>query len=431
MNKKTYSLHNAYGPDTIVPFDEELGRRRQDEALSALRQMVHRFSNFEQPVLRLAPPLNTLWLEDAAFEPLLYARIDPAAALGTHEFFFRFQREDGLLPCMLGSSTTDKTSPAYGRFGMIQQNVPLARTSWELAKLTRNEAFLAKAYEACTRFDDWVRRYRNTRGTGLVEMFCMFDLGQDNSPRCTGIGMPGGCPDGNAAICPPGPNLPVLAPDMSAVVYGARCALADMAEALDKPTEARQWRERAAELRSLIVKYCQDPEDGFFYDVSPKNRFLRFRGTQLFPIVQEHVLTQEEFEPVWHRYLRNPHEFWTPYPFTSFSVSDPNFDRKLLPNSWGGPANCNLALRSLLWMEHYGKTAELRVVMERWLHIFLRYGFYWQVNPWTGDPSVAIPDIAFFTGGDSMVNNTVCWLAYLEFASRLELLPYRIEETHP
>ena len=34
MNAKTYSLHNAYGPDTIVPFDEELGRRRQDEALS-------------------------------------------------------------------------------------------------------------------------------------------------------------------------------------------------------------------------------------------------------------------------------------------------------------------------------------------------------------------------------------------------------------
>ncbi len=28
-------------------------------------------------------------------------------------------------------------------------------------------------------------------------------------------------------------------------------------------------------------------------------------------------------------------------------------------------------------------------------------------------------------------NNTVCWLAHLEFASRLELLPYRIEETHP
>ena len=82
MNKKTYSLHNAYGPDTIVPFDEELGLRRRDEALSKLREMVHRFSNYEHPVLRLAPALNTLWLENAAFESLLYSRIDPDVALG-------------------------------------------------------------------------------------------------------------------------------------------------------------------------------------------------------------------------------------------------------------------------------------------------------------------------------------------------------------
>jgi hypothetical protein len=316
MHKKTYSRHNAYGPDSTVSFDEAQGLRRREEALSGLEQMVHRFSNYEHPVLRLAPALNTLWLENAAFESLLYARIDPAVALGTHEFFFRFQREDGLLPCILGSSIADKTSPAYGRFGMIQQNVPLARTSLELAKLTRNEEFLAKAYAACSRFDDWVRRYRDTRGTGMVEMFCMFDLGQDNSPRCTGIGMPGPCRDGDATKCPAGPNLPVLAPDLSAVVYGARCALAEMADALD-----------------------------------------------------------------------------------------------------------NLALRALLWMEHYGKSAELRILMERWMHIHLQHGFYWQVNPWTGDPSVAIPDIAFFTGGKALMDVNVCYLAWLEFTRRLGLLP--------
>lgn len=423
MNAKTYSLHNAYGPDTIVPFDEELGRRRQDEALSGLRQLVYRFPNFEKPVLRLTPPLNTLWLENAAFESLLYARIDPEVALGTHEFFFRFQREDGLLPCMLGAAFDDQSGPARGWFGMIQQNVPIARTSLELARLTRNEEFLAKAYAACSGFDDWVRRYRDTRGTGMVEMFCMFDLGQDNSPRCTGIGMPGPCRDGDATKCPSGPNLPILAPDLSAVVYGARCALAEMAEALDKPAEARVWRERAESLRLLIIKHCQDPEDGFFYDVNPKGHFMRFRGTQLFPLAQEHVLTQQEFELIWCRYLHNPHEYWTPYPFTCFSVSDPHFDRKLLPNSWGGPANCNIALRALLWMEHYGKTAELRILMERWMHIHLQHGFYWQVNPWTGDPSVAIPDIAFFTGGKALMDANVCYLVWQEFTRRLGLLP--------
>ena len=30
---------------------------------------------------------------------------------------------------------------------------------------TRREDFLSRAYAACTRFDEWVRRYRDTRGT--------------------------------------------------------------------------------------------------------------------------------------------------------------------------------------------------------------------------------------------------------------------------
>jgi hypothetical protein len=90
-------------------------------------------------------------------------------------------------------------------------------------------------------------------------MFCTYDLGQDNSPRCTKIGMPNGCPKGNASNCPRFENLPVLAPDLSAVIYGARMALADMAEALDQSAEYRIWRERALTLRALIIKHCQDP----------------------------------------------------------------------------------------------------------------------------------------------------------------------------
>lgn len=404
-----------------LKWDAKKGTRRFDEALAGLRGLVYRFPNLELPVLRLTPPLKMLWLENAAWESLLYARHDPEVALGTHELFFRFQREDGLLPCITGSRGPDGVAQALG-FGQIQQNVPIARTAWELAKLTGKEDFLARAYAACVRFDDWVRTYRDTRKTGLVEMFCTYDMGQDNSPRCTHIGMPGGCPNDDAAQCPRFENLPVLAPDLSAVVYGGRCALSEMAEALGKHDEATIWTERAEILRSLILKHCQDQDDGFFYDVDPRGRHLHFRGTQLFPLVQEHVLNQSEFEQVWCRYLRNPHEFWTPYPFASYSVSDPNFDRKYLGNSWGGPANCNIALRALLWMEHYGKQDDLRTLMERWVSIHLQYGCYWQVNPWTGDPSMDYGELGWFTGDQPMMNGNVCFLVYTEFVRRLGLV---------
>jgi hypothetical protein len=43
------------------------------------------------------------------------------------------------------------------------------------------------AYRACSAWDDWLMTYRNTRGTGLIEGFCTYDTGHDNSPRWQGI----------------------------------------------------------------------------------------------------------------------------------------------------------------------------------------------------------------------------------------------------
>jgi hypothetical protein len=110
-------------------WDSATGKTRQAEALAGLGRLVHRFPNFDQPALTLKPRLKMMWLENVAFESLLHARIDPDVALGTHDCFFRFQREDGLFPCILGATAKEPQGSAFGRFGMIQQNVPLARTA--------------------------------------------------------------------------------------------------------------------------------------------------------------------------------------------------------------------------------------------------------------------------------------------------------------
>ncbi len=84
--------------------------------------------------------------------------------------------------------------------------VPIAATAWELAGITGDDVFLVRAYAACARWDEWLRRHRDTRGTGLCEMFCEYDTGHDNSPRCKG--MPHACPGQDAAVCPDAPGLP-------------------------------------------------------------------------------------------------------------------------------------------------------------------------------------------------------------------------------
>jgi Mannosylglycerate hydrolase MGH1-like glycoside hydrolase domain len=65
----------------------------------------------------------------------------------------------------------------------IQMVIPIAATAWDLHRRNPTAAFLEKAYRACSRWDEWLMRYRNTRRTGLCEAFCTYDTAHFNSPR--------------------------------------------------------------------------------------------------------------------------------------------------------------------------------------------------------------------------------------------------------
>ena len=107
--------------------------------------------------------------------------------------------------------------------------VPIAATAWELAQSTGDDELLVTAYRACSRWDAWLRKYRNTRDTGLVEGFCTYDTGHDNSPRWKNV--PNRCPDADARKFPAGVGVPRLCPDLSATVYGGRVSLDQQAAA--------------------------------------------------------------------------------------------------------------------------------------------------------------------------------------------------------
>ena len=98
-----------------------------------------------------------------------------------------------------------------------------------------------------------------TLGTGLIELFCEFDTGHDNSRRLAGL--PKGCVDR----------------------YGK------------------------------------------------KRKFLSILISNLF---QEHLLDQDMADSIYERHMKNPREFWTPYPFPSMAISDPASVQDLEGNSW-------------------------------------------------------------------------------------------------
>src|SRR5215469_9615807 len=362
-------------PRILFETSDRKYQQTYSNALSTLSGNVKELAEYADPVLIEGSVYGGIWLECAPHEGLVYSLIRPDVARANHLAFFTRQREDGQIPCWLRTNTTG--------FGQIQMAVPIAATAWELAQQTGDHELLDKAYASCVRWDAWLRRYRDTRGMGLCEGFCTWDTGHDNSPRWSGI--PNRCPNADARKCPPLAGLPRLCPDLSATVYGGRLALAEMAGALGKNTEADRWRTDAEKIRSAIVQKLYAPEDAAFYDVDAQNRFVGIRSDVISRVLGEHVVDRVLFETIYARQIHNSDAFWAPYPLPSVALNDPAFVRPIPPNSWGGASQTLTALRAPRWMEHYGKSADLAHLMQQWVEAIAREGkFLQQMDPLTG-----------------------------------------------
>ena len=394
-----------------------------DAAVRVLARNIRLLPAYEHPVLWEGSTYEGVWQECGPHEGLVYATLSPyilpeagadpkVAARNNHMAFFALQRPDGQLPAYVRRDSVG--------FGQIQMVVPIAATAWELAQLLGDEELLATAYTACKGWDGWLRQYRDTRKTGLVEGFCTYDTGMDNSPRWAG--MPNGCPDSDARRCPPTASLPRLCPDLSATTYGGRVALARMAAALGKADEAARWQADAEHIRQLIIEKLYSPEDAAFYDLDAQNQYVRVRSVVITRVLGEQVLKLSDrrdkaiFESIWNNQLHNREAFWTPYPFPSIALSDPAFVRPIRRNSWGGASQALTALRATRWMPHYGKQAELNRLMQQWCEAIVRDGdFHQQMDPVTGKFTQPDP------GGYSPAA-----LVFLDFARRLGVAQKRV-----
>ena len=346
-----------------------------DKALSILAANVQILPHVDAPVLIEGSEYAGIWQEDGPHEGMLYRHFRPDVARNSHLTFFDLQRPDGQLPA--------SNKRAQTGFGQIQMVVPISATAWELADATGDHELLERAYAACSRWDAWLMRYRNARGTGLVEGFCTYDTGMDHCPRWAGI--PPQCPDADAKRYPPIPTLPRLCPDLSATVYGGRVALAAMADALGKRSEAEMWKEKAASIQRSILERLYFAEDAAFYDLDAENHLVRVRSDIQTRICGEHVIDQKTFDAMWDRQLGNPQAYWAPFPFPSVALDDPTFVRPIPRNNWGGAAQALTAMRAGRWMEHYGRAAEYAHLMEQWCVALQRDGaFRQQLDPLTG-----------------------------------------------
>jgi len=319
------------------------------------------------------------WLESTGtINAEILSRFGPAAAQATFEQFARYQREDGLLPY--------KITGAGPVFKQIQLVTPPARSVWNHYKTNgRDRAFLRRMYASLARYDEWLARHRDTRGTGGVEAFCAFDTGHDLSPRFWHVpDTP--FEDDPARYDPNSPTLPFVAPDLTASVYCGRVYLAKMADELGLPDAAPQWRTKAEETLGSLMKTCYHEDDGFFYDVDANGAFNVIQSDVLLRVVASEVGDGAYFASALRRYLLNSRKFFSKYPLTSIAMDDPRFDPSSAYNTWAGAVNFLSLIRAPHAFEKHGRHVELTWILQPIVSAMARMKRFGQcLSPWTGE----------------------------------------------
>ena len=319
------------------------------------------------------------WLESTGtINTEILARFCPEAAGATFEQFALLQREDGLLPYKVTSN-----GPV---FKQIQLVTPPARSVWTHYRLNgRDRAFLWQMYTALSRYDEWLAKHRNTRGTGCVEAFCAFDTGHDLSPRFWHIpDTP--YEDDPMRYDPQSPTLPLLAPDLTASVYCSRKYLSLMAQELGLDDMAEYWGAKASQTEQSLIAHCYHEEDGFFYDLDANGAFNRIQSDILLRVLACEIGDEAYFTSSLRRYLLNSRKFFAKYPLTSIAMDDPRFDPFTSYNTWAGAVNFLSLIRAPHAFEKHGRHVELTWIMQPIVSAMSRMKRFGQcLSPWTGE----------------------------------------------
>lgn len=378
-----------------------------DEVLKhAKEKNIGCFKGMDKDIFLVSETYSGIWVEHI-YDSIVYSDFDPYGlelAINAINLFIDKQTEEGQYPCYVwdGNKHPEVPEEKLSGYTQIQEVVSFARLCLMVYRRCGDKAFLEKAYNAGTAWDGWLRKYRMTTNRGLIEMFCGFDTGHDNSGRNDGISCPRFCTidgeEANASAIPPEDGItPILAVDMNSNFYSTQRALAEMARILGREDEATVWEKNAEEIKKKIFEYCYDENDGFFYDVDKNGNKRRIKSSAVLHLFLERVLDREEdadvIETLCNRYIKNPDEFWTTYPFPGVSVADPTWKTHKMHNSWGYYSQATIALRCSFWMDYYGMSDDFDVVCERWLECYTKHydtiKLGQEFDPVTGEPSEA------------------------------------------
>ncbi|MBR2973744.1 MAG: hypothetical protein IKC41_05990 [Clostridia bacterium] len=360
------------------------------------------FGGMEKPLLLISDEYPGLWLEHV-YDSVLFATMEPEhihLAENAIMLFIDNQRENGHIPF----AVMDKSKRPHEQvvYGQIQECVSFLTLAMEVYEMNKNKEFLEKVYKAGKKWNVWMRKSRMVTNRGLIEMFVGFDTGHDASARLDGMSCKGNYMiDGvrqDADILPPDDGItPILAVDMNCNFYANEMALAKMAGILGFTEESEKWKLSASEIKNKLFEYCYDEEDLFFYDVDRNGNKRKYKSSTIFHLFLEKVLDKKEdaelIDKIYRQHIKNPEEFWTPYPFPSMAINDPSVEGHRTFNCWGYYTQGLIVLRAIRWMDYYGWNKDLDYICEKWIETWTNHyetiKMAQEIDPITGVPTIS------------------------------------------
>ncbi len=367
---------------------KDLAKYKRDQALDRIyKKHLVEIYNGSGKVFRISDEYNGVWLEHA-FDGVAWVNYDASCSeisLNHVNLFFNFQRPNGQLPSVVSFKNN--------MFSHIQECVPFAKVC-ELALRQNDYKSFSKIYNGLKKWNDWlIKNHSDQRG--VMQTFCGFDTGHDNSNRISDFGKYVYSVSDQASDRPKDSDvLPVIMPDMNAVCYGNKIALSRMAMRLGLKQESLHYQKEAETLKKHIIQDCYDEQDDFFYDVDKNGNKRKIKTIGLTTLFVSEFLDKEEGKRLFKKYFTSPEYFGTEYPYPSVAVKDKAFCKNAQGNSWNYYSQGLTMLRTLLWMDDYGLSDYLESNMEKWVTaLTLNDGmpFCQELDPFTGKPSTASP----------------------------------------
>jgi len=320
------------------------------------------------PLFLVSTTYKGVWLEHV-YDSIMYAKLFNATSvmLNTINAFIDLQLENGLYPY---SIKEDNTVGYY----QIQECVSFGKMCMMAYEMVNDNKLLLKMYESLKKWVSFMYKYRMTLGLNLVEMFVGYDTGHDNSGRLDGMKYKQNYTHLGkkmyADILPDCDTAPIVAVDMNCNLFGNLKALAKMANILGLEDDIIKYNNMAYELKDNIFKYLYDENDCYFYDLDKNKNKRKYKSSTIFHLFLEGVLDKtldkKLIDEIYNRYINNPNEFMSPYPFPAMSLSDKSIYSHKMNNSWGYYSQALIALRCSLWMDDYGYSSLYDEVLKKW-----------------------------------------------------------------